>query len=53
MVGSIYVYGDNDWCGANLQTAAFGLVALGYAILIPVALIVCVAMSSDFAVFTI
>lgn len=53
MVGSIYVCGDKDWCGANLHTAAFALVALGYAILIPVIVIVCVAMAGDYAVFTI
>ena len=50
IIGSTYVYSDEDWCDHHLQTSAYVVITLGYIVLIPVIMVLCTIMVGIYAV---
>ena len=50
IIGSTYVYSDEVWCDASIQTSAYVVMTMGYIVVIPAIMVLCAIMVGVYAV---
>ena len=50
LIGSAYVYGDEDWCDTSLHTSAYVVITLGYIVVVPAIIVLCLFMAGTYVV---
>ena len=50
IIGSTYVYSDEVWCDASIQTSAYVVMTMGYIVVIPAIMVLCAIMVGVYGV---